>query len=59
MGYLIKSEVMSAIEEDMKSTLMVYEDRASKDIVRHCYEWVYNEIDKLPQYRLENVGRIN
>lgn len=58
MGYLIKSDVMLAIQEDMDYSLMCYEDKATKDIVRFCYESMVREIDKLPQYKLENVETI-
>lgn len=59
MGYLIKSDVMNAIQEDMETSLMCYDDEATKDIVRFCYESVEREIDRLPQYRLENVAERN
>ena len=55
MGYLIKTEVIGAIHEDMETTLMCYEDKRTKDIVRFCYESVEREIDGLPQHRIENV----
>lgn len=55
MGYMNKSVVMQAIEEDMKESLHVYSDKESKDIVKFCYKSVTREIDKLPQYRIENV----
>lgn len=55
MGYMVKSVVMQAIEEDMKDALHVYSDKQSKDIVKFCYESVAREIDKLPQYRMDNV----
>lgn len=55
MGYIRKDEVIQTIEEDMKISLMCYTDKASKNIVRFCYEGVMREIDKLPQYRVDNV----
>lgn len=59
MGYLKKQDVLDAIYEDLGSTLMCYEDNATKDIVRFCYECIEREIDRLPQYRLENVAETN
>lgn len=56
MSYLIKSEVINAIKEDMETTCMCYQEcENSRDIVRLCYESIEREIDMLPQYRLENV----
>lgn len=55
MGYIRKDEVIQTIEEDMKTSLMCYTDKASKNIVRFCYEGMMREIDKLPQYRVDNV----
>lgn len=56
MSYLIKTEVINAIKEDMETLLMCYQDcENSRDIVRLCYKGIKREIDRLPQYRLENV----
>lgn len=56
MGYLIKTEVIDAIKEDMETLLMCNQDcENSRDIVRLCYESIEREINRLPQYRLENV----
>lgn len=59
MGYLIKSDVINAIHEDLHTSLMCYEDDATKDIIKFCYESIENEIDRLTQYRLENVTETN
>lgn len=55
MGYLIKSNVIDAIEEDMHSTMMCYEGKREKDIVEFCYECMRRAIEELPQYRPDNV----
>lgn len=56
MGYLIKTEVINAIKENMETVCMCYQEcENSRDIVRFCYESIEKEIDRLPQYRLENV----
>lgn len=55
MGYIRKDVALQAIEEDMETSLMCYTDKASKNIVRFCYECVVKEIDRLPQYRVDNV----
>lgn len=38
MGYLIKSDVINALEEDMGNAMMCYEGKERKDIVAFCYE---------------------
>lgn len=55
MGYLIKSNVIDALEEDMKDTMMCYEGKREKDIIAFCYESMERVIDNLPQYRVDNV----
>ena len=59
MGYLIKSEVMNELQEDMETTLMCYDDKGTMDIISFCYECMSVAIDRLPQYRLENVTEID
>lgn len=59
MGYLIKSDVMDAIHEDMETSLMCYVDEVFRDIVKFCYASIEREIDMLPQYRIETVSEIN
>lgn len=55
MAYLRKDSVLEALQEDMNSSLMCYDDEGSRDIVRFCYESAINEIDRLNQYRPSNV----
>ena len=55
MGYLIKSHVINALEEDMHSTMMCYEGKREKDIVEFCYECMRRAIEELPQYQPDNV----
>lgn len=56
MGYLIKSDVMGAIQEDRKTSLMCYKgEKPIEDIINFCYDSVEREIDRLIQYRVENV----
>lgn len=55
MGYLIKSNVIDALEEDMHSTMMCYEGKKEKDIVEFCYECMRRAIEELPQYQPDNV----
>lgn len=50
MGYLIKSNVINALEEDMHDTMMCYEGKREKDIIAFCYESMEQTIEKLPQY---------
>lgn len=55
MGYLIKSNVINALEEDMHDTMMCYEGKREKDIIAFCYESMERTIEELPQYRVDNV----
>lgn len=55
MGYLIKSNVIDALEEDMQDTMMCYEGKREKDIIAFCYESMERVIQNLPQYRVDNV----
>ena len=55
MGYLIKSNVINALEEDMQDTMMCYKGKREKDIIAFCYESMERTIEELPQYRVDNV----
>lgn len=55
MGYLIKSEVLDAIHEDLCTSLACYDDSKTKNIVEFCYQSMEREIDNLKQYRLDTV----
>ena len=55
MGYLIKSNVIDALEEDMQDTMMCYEGTQEEDIVRFCYKCMQRVIADLPQYWPNNV----
>lgn len=55
MGYLIKSEVLDAIHEDLCTSLACYDDFKTKNIVEFCYQSMEREIDNLKQYRLDTV----
>lgn len=55
MGYLIKSHVINALEEDKESVMMCYEGKERKDIIAFCYESMKQIIEVLPQYWPENM----
>lgn len=55
MGYLIKSNVINALEEDMQDTMMCYKGKREKDIIAFCYESMERTIEELPQYRVDNL----
>ena len=55
MGYLIKSNVINALEEGMQDTMMCYEGKREKDIIAFCYEAMRRTIEELPQYWPDNV----
>lgn len=56
MGYLIKSDVINALEEDMGNAMMCYEGKERKDIVAFCYESMERIIEELPQYWPDNMS---
>ena len=55
MGYTRKDEVMRALQEDRETTLACYNDGATREIVRFCYESMERELERLPQYVPESV----
>lgn len=55
MGYMRKDEVMKTLQEDRETTLACYNDGATREIVRFCYESMERELERLPQYVLESV----
>ena len=55
MGYMRKDEVMRTLQEDLETTLACYDGKGEKDIIKFCYECIGIELDKLPQYVLENA----
>ena len=58
MGYIIKSEVLDALEDDMGGTKACYEKKEEKAIVDMCYKSMEYVIDGLPQYRVDNAIEI-
>ena len=55
IGYLIKSNVINALEEDMHDTMMRYEGKREKDIIAFSYKSMERTIEDLPQYWPDNV----
>ena len=55
MGYLIKSDVIDTLREDMETTMMCYKGQTEQDIIRFYYENMERSVDGLPQYRVDNV----
>lgn len=58
MGYIIKSEVLDALKDDMGDTKACYEKKEEKAIVDMCYQSMEYVIDGLPQYRVDNAIEI-
>ena len=56
MGYLIKSDVVDALKEDMGNAMMCYEGKERKDIIAFCYESMERIIDEIPQYWPDNMA---
>lgn len=55
MGYLRKDHVMDALEDDRGGTMACYESERERDIVKLCYDSMKYVLDRLPQYRPNNV----
>lgn len=55
MGYLRKDQVIKTMNEDRETTLACYNDGATREIVRFCYESMERELERLPQYVPESV----
>lgn len=55
MGYMRKDEVMKTLQEDRETTLACYNDRATRAVVKFCYDSIERELERLPQYVPENV----
>lgn len=58
MGYLIKSDVIDTLREDMETTMMCYKGQTEQDIIRFCYENMERAVDSLPQHRVDNAIEI-
>lgn len=53
MSYLIKSDVIEALNEDLETSLMCYEDENTKAVIRWCYDSIAKELDRLPEHKGE------
>jgi hypothetical protein len=58
MGYLIKSDVIDTLREDMETTMMCYKGQTEQDIIRFCYENMEQAVHGPPQYRVDNAIEI-
>ena len=47
MGYLLKTEVMEALHEDKETSLMCYDDEATRAVIKFCYDSMERELDQL------------
>lgn len=55
MGFLRKDHVMGVLEDDRVGTMACYESKQERDIVKFCYDSMKHVLDRLPQYRPDNV----
>lgn len=55
MSYLIKSDIIKCLKDDMELSLSCYKEKCDKDIVRFCYESMVLALDRLSEYRVYNV----
>lgn len=58
MEYIIKSDVLDTLKDDMVGTKACYEKKEEKAIVDMCYQSMEYAINGLPQYRADNVIEI-
>ena len=50
-----KDHVMGVLEVDSVGTMASYESKQERDIVKFCYDSMEHVLDRLPQYRPDNV----
>ena len=55
MGFLRKDHVMGVLEDDRVGAMACYESKQERDIVKFCYDSMEHVLDRLPQYRTDNV----
>ena len=59
MGYMIKSDILNALKEDKEASLYLFRKekkrRNVEDIIEFLYDSMKYEIERLPQYKVENV----
>ena len=55
MGFLRKDHVMGTLKDDRVGTMACYESKQERDIVKFCYDSMEHVLDRLPQYRTDNV----
>lgn len=55
MGFLRKDHVMGVLEDDRVGTMACYESKRERDIVKFCYDSMEHVLDRLPQYRPDNM----
>lgn len=55
MGFLRKDHVMGVLEDDRVGTMACYVSKQERDIVKFCYDSMEHVLDRLPQYRPDNV----
>ena len=46
---------MGVLEDDRVGTMASYESKQERDIVKFCYDSMEHVLDRLPQYRPDNV----
>lgn len=59
MGYMIKSDILNALKEDKEASLYLFRKnkkrRNVEEIIEFCYDSMGYVLDRLPQYRTDNV----
>lgn len=59
MGYMIKSDILNALKENKEASLYLFRKnkkrRNVEEIIEFCYDSMGYVLDRLPQYRTDNV----
>ena len=59
MGYMIKSDILNALKEDKEASLYLFRKnkkrRNVEEIIEFCYDSMGYVLDRLQQYRTDNV----
>lgn len=59
MGYMIKSDILNALKEDKEASLYLFRKnkkrRNVEEIIELCYDSMGYVLDRLQQYRTDNV----
>lgn len=55
MEFLKKEEVLKALEEDMETSMMCYEDEHTQAIIKFCYDSMKHALDELRPHTIPRI----